>query len=189
MNLEEEEVNSLAQIFGYKKGALPITYLGVPLHHNKLRKEDLQPVIDKVIKRVAGWRGRLLSYGGRIILVWWACLANITRYLLSVIKFPSWAIHAINFQMAHCLWDNYEDHHKYHLANWEMMAMKKGFGGLGIPNLRDHLNNLAKKLVHDIAEVIILTTKFFFSLNHIVARKTDKSFHSACATTQTKNKW
>lgn len=116
MNLEEEEINSLAQIFGCKNGNLPITYLGVPLHHSKLRKEDLQPVIDKIIKRVAGWRGRLFSYGGRIILIR-ACLASIPIYLLSVIKFPSWAIHAINSQMAHCLWDNYAGHHKYHLAN------------------------------------------------------------------------
>lgn len=28
-------------------------------------------------------------------------------------------------------------HRKYQLAHWEMMAMKKEYGGLGIPNLRD----------------------------------------------------
>lgn len=136
MNLEEEEINSLSQIFGCKQSNLPIIYLGVPLHHSKLRKEDLQPVIDKVIKRVAGWRGRLLSYGGRIILIR-ACLASIPIYLLSFIKFPAWAIQAINSQMADCLWNNCEGHHKYHLANWDIMAMKKELGGLGIPNLRD----------------------------------------------------
>lgn len=136
MNLEVDDTNSLSQIFGCKKGTLPITYLGVPLHHSKLRKEDLQPAVDKVIKRIAGWRGRLLSIGGRVTLIR-ACLASIPIYLLSFIKFPNWALHAINTQMAHCLWDNYEGHHKYHLANWEMMAMRKEFGGLGIPNLRD----------------------------------------------------
>lgn len=54
MNSEEANINSLVQIFGCKKSELPITYLGVPLHHSKLRKEDLQPVVDKIIKRVAG---------------------------------------------------------------------------------------------------------------------------------------
>lgn len=39
--------------------------------------------------------------------------------------------------MAHCLWDNYEGHHKYHLASWDMVTMKKEYGGLGIPNIRD----------------------------------------------------
>lgn len=39
--------------------------------------------------------------------------------------------------MANCLWNDNEDSHKYHLANWELVTMKKEFGGLGIPNIRD----------------------------------------------------
>jgi hypothetical protein len=37
----------------------------------------------------------------------------------------------------HCLWDDYEGHHHYHLANWEMVSQKKEFGGLGIPSLAE----------------------------------------------------
>jgi hypothetical protein len=109
---------------------------GVPLHYKKLRKEDLQPVVDKVIKKGGGWRGKLLSYKARIILIR-ACLASIPNYLLSVIKFPKWAISLINSQMAHVLWDDYEGHRKYHLANWGLVSQKIEFGGLGIPNLAD----------------------------------------------------
>jgi hypothetical protein len=39
--------------------------------------------------------------------------------------------------MAHCLWDNYEGHHKYHLADWGLVTRKKEFGGLGIPDLSE----------------------------------------------------
>jgi hypothetical protein len=39
--------------------------------------------------------------------------------------------------MGNCLWNNLEDAHKYHLANWESIAMSKDFGGLGVPNLKD----------------------------------------------------
>jgi hypothetical protein len=39
--------------------------------------------------------------------------------------------------MAHCLWDNYEDHHRYHLANWGLVSQKKEYGGLGIPNIAE----------------------------------------------------
>lgn len=54
--------------------------------------------------------------------------------MLSAIKFPAWAIQAINLQMAHCLWDKkYDGHKKYHLANWDLVTMKKEYGGLGIP--------------------------------------------------------
>jgi hypothetical protein len=93
-------------------------------------------VIDLILKRPAGWRGRLLSYAARITLIG-SCLASIPVYLMSAIKFPSWAMRAINSQMAHCLWDNYEGHCKYHLARLELVAMKKEYGGLGISNIRE----------------------------------------------------
>jgi hypothetical protein len=37
-----------------------ITYLGIPLHYSKLRREDLQPLIDKIIKRIVDWRENCL---------------------------------------------------------------------------------------------------------------------------------
>ena len=66
-----------------------------------------------------------------------SCLASIPIYLLSFFKFPKWALDLINTQMANCLWNDFEGHRKIHLANWQMVCMKKEFGGLGIPNLRD----------------------------------------------------
>jgi hypothetical protein len=108
----------------------------VPLHFTNLRKEDLQPIVDKIIKRIAGWRGRLLSYAGRLVLLK-ACLASIQIYLMSIIKFPKWAIKMINSQMSHFLWNNNEESHKYHLANWQLVAQKKEAGGFGIPDLRN----------------------------------------------------
>jgi hypothetical protein len=89
-----------------------------------LKRVDLQPVIDKIIKRIAGWRGRLLSYAGRLTLLR-ACLSSILIYLLSIIKFPRWAIDMINSRMGHFLWNNTEDKHKYHLANWPLVAKKR----------------------------------------------------------------
>ena len=64
------------------------------------------------------------------------CLASIPIYLLSVIKFPRWAIDMINSHMGHFLWNNTEDHHKYHLASWQLVSQKKEMGGFGIPDLR-----------------------------------------------------
>jgi hypothetical protein len=136
INVECEEAQLFSQTLSCKLGKFPMNYLGAPLHYKKLRKEDLQPVVDKVIKKGGGWRGKLLSYKAKIILIK-ACLASIPNYLMSVIKFPKWAITLINSQMAHVLWDDYEGHRKYHLANWGMVSQKIEFGGLGIPNLAD----------------------------------------------------
>jgi hypothetical protein len=69
-------------------GAFPFKYIGVPLHYEKLKREDIQPIVDKVLNRIFGWKGKLLSYGARLILLK-ACLSSISIYLMSVIKSPN----------------------------------------------------------------------------------------------------
>jgi hypothetical protein len=113
---EAEEVQIYANVFGCPVGAFPIKYLGIPLHYTKLRREDIQPLIDKIGKRIAGWRGKLLTQAGRMVLIK-TCLASIPVYLLTFIKFPRWAINLINSHMTNCFWDDYEGHKKLHLAN------------------------------------------------------------------------
>jgi len=39
----------------------------------------------------------------------------------------------INAHMGHFLWNNTEENHKYHLANWQLVAQKKEMGGFGHP--------------------------------------------------------
>jgi hypothetical protein len=110
--------------------AFPIKYQGIPLHYNKLRREDLQSLVDKIIKIIAGWRSRFLTQVGRSILIK-TCLASIPEYLISFFKFPRWAIDLINSHMTNCFWNDYEGHRKLHLANWHLIYMKKNYGGLG----------------------------------------------------------
>jgi hypothetical protein len=118
-------------------GSLPFKYIGVPLHFVKLRREDLQPRIDKLIKRIAGWWGKHLAYSSRLVLIK-SCLTSIPVYLLSFIKFPKLAIRLIESQMSHCLWNDDDVSHKYyHLASWRHVTMKKEYGGLGVPDLRE----------------------------------------------------
>jgi hypothetical protein len=98
INLEDEEIQTYARIFCCKLGSFPFKYLGVPLHHEKLRREDIQPMVDKIFNRIPGWQGRFLSYGSRMKLLK-ACLVSIPIYLMSIIKFSKWAIDVINSHM------------------------------------------------------------------------------------------
>ena len=41
LNLEHNEAHRLAHIFSYPLGSFPINYLGVPLHYDKLNREDI----------------------------------------------------------------------------------------------------------------------------------------------------
>jgi hypothetical protein len=114
--LDVEESKRFADIFGCPVGDFPIKYLGIPLHYHKLRREDLQLLIDKIIKWIAGWREKLLSHAGRLILIK-TCIASIPTYLMPFFKFPRWVVDLINSHMTNCFWDDYEGHRKMHLAN------------------------------------------------------------------------
>jgi hypothetical protein len=126
MNLDEEQIHEIPHVLSGSVGKFPIKYLGVPLHFKKLKREDLQPVVDKLLKRCAGWRGKLLAYSSRLTLIK-SYLASIPVYLLSFIKFPKWAIKLIETQMSHCLWKDEKNAHRYHLVSWKHVTISKDY--------------------------------------------------------------
>lgn len=65
---------------------LLIKYLGLPLGVQGLSKEDWLGLIEKVEKKLASWKGKLLSLGGRLILVN-AVLSSIPAYFMFVYFF------------------------------------------------------------------------------------------------------
>jgi hypothetical protein len=46
--------------FPGKIGKFPGKYLGLPLHTRKLRRVDVQPLLDKIGGRIPGWKGKCL---------------------------------------------------------------------------------------------------------------------------------
>jgi hypothetical protein len=136
INIDSVDMSPFLEIFQCVEGHFPIKYLGLPLHFEKLKREELQPLVDSLLKRLSGWRGKLLSIEARRLLIQ-TVLASIPIYMLSFFKFPKWALKLINTQLSHCLWSDEEGNRKIHLANWPSICMKKEFGGLGIPNLKD----------------------------------------------------
>jgi hypothetical protein len=95
MNLLQEESQTYSRIFLLQIRFLLVQVLGVPLHYEKLRSKDIQPIVDKTINIISGWQGRLMSYGARLALLK-ACVSSIPIYLMSVIKLTKWAIEDIN---------------------------------------------------------------------------------------------
>ena len=75
-----------------------------------------------MLKRIAGWRGKLLSYAAKVVLIK-ACLTSIPIYLMSFIKFPKWAIRIINTHLANCLWNDNAEAHKIHLVKWDSVKI------------------------------------------------------------------
>ncbi|KAG5580297.1 hypothetical protein H5410_050924 [Solanum commersonii] len=62
-------VDRIKRITGFKQREGPLTYLGCPLFVGRPRIIYFSDLINKVLCRITGWQTRLLSYGGRAILV------------------------------------------------------------------------------------------------------------------------
>lgn len=105
-----EEVNRqdcYSEIFTCGVGSFPITYLGIPVNVNRLSITKWKPTEEKVEKKSAGWKGNILSIGGRAVLVN-TCLSSVPLYMLSFIEDPKYVIKRLNYYRARLLW---QEHH------------------------------------------------------------------------------
>ena len=79
----------IASILNCKSGSLTITCLGVTLKPDKLLHEDWIPMLTKIGKRLASWKGNTLSRRGRLVLVN-SLLSSMPLYMMSFHKYSIW---------------------------------------------------------------------------------------------------
>lgn len=72
--VEKQDIYSM--ILTCQLGSTPIRYLGIPVHNKKLRNSDRKRIENQSEAKLACWKGKLLSIGGRLILLN-ACLRNV----------------------------------------------------------------------------------------------------------------
>ena len=124
-------------VFPGKYSSLPGKYLGLHLHYRNVKRTDLQPLIEKINNRLAGWKGKLLSKAGRETLVKSVLSAQPT-YHLTVFPPKKWLLHSIDKMRRNFLWkgNNPEACSGGHcLINWPTTCLPKSKGGLGILDL------------------------------------------------------
>ena len=76
-----------AELFNCAVGQWPMKYLGVPVCGSRLHVKDWLPLEEKLTKRLGGWQGNSLSFGGRLTLLN-SCLSSIPIYSMSLYMLP-----------------------------------------------------------------------------------------------------
>jgi hypothetical protein len=76
-----EDVEGLAQLFGFRVASLPMTYLDLPLGASYKATSIWNGVIEKMERRLARWKRMCLSKGGRLTLLK-SILSNLPKYYL-----------------------------------------------------------------------------------------------------------
>jgi hypothetical protein len=68
INVESEKMAGLAAVFDCQVGAMPFTYLGLPLGTTRPTVDEYMPLLNWIEKRMMGISS-LLTYAGRLIMV------------------------------------------------------------------------------------------------------------------------
>jgi hypothetical protein len=65
----QDEAIAYVGLFGCGQGQFPMRYLGIPIHYKRLTNAEWKLVEGRLQKRLSSWKGKLLSLGGRLILI------------------------------------------------------------------------------------------------------------------------
>jgi hypothetical protein len=103
LHVRLDAASAMADILGCEVSSFPQTYLGLPLSPHKLCLADFQPLVSKFDGYLAGWKARLLSSGGRLILVN-AVLSSLSIYHLSSVLLPKTVIEMLDALRRAFLW-------------------------------------------------------------------------------------
>ena len=136
MRTDNATVEQLIQNFPWKICNFLEKYLGLPLHIRKLRKVEVQPLIDKIGARLPGWKGRFMSTAGRETLV--KMVSSQPVYHLTAFSEQKWLIKRTDRLRRSFLWRGETPDKVYgghSIINWPMTCHPKIKGGLGILDL------------------------------------------------------
>ncbi|KAL1201844.1 putative ribonuclease H protein [Cardamine amara subsp. amara] len=131
---------------GIQLGSFPVRYLGVPLTSQKLRKQDYQPLIDRISSRFSSWTTRHLSFAGRLQLLQSVIYSTIS-FWASIFVLPNQCLLTLEHMCNGFLWKGDPTASRGVKVSWESVCSPKHSGGLGLRRLSDWNRVLTLKLI------------------------------------------
>ena len=119
-----------SSVIGCKAGKVPFVYLGMPIGGDPRRLSFWEPVLDRIKKRLSGWRSKFLSFGGRLVLLKYV-MSSLPVYAISFFKASSGIIYSLESLFIKKNWGGSEDNRKISWVSWNDICASKEYGGLG----------------------------------------------------------
>jgi len=84
-----------SRLFGCVIGKYPFRYLGLPMNTRKLNNKDWKVIEERIEKRLSGWKGKMLSVGGRMVLIN-SVLSSLPMFMMSFFELPKGVLEKID---------------------------------------------------------------------------------------------
>ncbi|XP_071719076.1 uncharacterized protein [Rutidosis leptorrhynchoides] len=103
LNCSQAQLEFFSGILGCPIGHFLFSYLGIPIGIKRRHSSFWDPVIGKFKKKLAGWKGRCLSFGGRLVLVN-AVLSSLPLHYMAFYKTPIKVLKKLESLRRNFLW-------------------------------------------------------------------------------------
>ena len=174
-NMRSEMMEGVKKLFGAQIIRQHEKYLGLPPMVGRGKKKDFNRIKDQVGRRIAGWKGKLLSMVGKEILI--KAMAQATpTYTMSCFKIPDALCKELNSMVRNFWWGQKENERKMAWISWEKMCQRKAEGRLGFRDLKAfNLALLAKqgwRIIQNPNSLLhrVLKAKYFKSTSFLEAQ-------------------
>ncbi|WOG89446.1 hypothetical protein DCAR_0208684 [Daucus carota subsp. sativus] len=148
---DKDLVGNWARILGCAVGGDSFIYLGMEVLKSSSSVRYWDPLIGKVKKKLANWKGKSISMAGRAVLLK-AAIDSLPTYWMSLHKIPRTVIKDIDRIRRKFLWSytksNGEVSNKMHSLAWENVCRPKEEGGLGLKLLEEKNASMLFKWWH-----------------------------------------
>ena len=104
------------------------------MHYRKLHNKDWKSIEERIEKRLSGWKGKMLTTGGRLVLIN-SVLSSLPMFMMSFFELPKGVLEKLDCFRSRFYWQNDQHKRKYRLVKWKIMCQPRDQGGLGIQNL------------------------------------------------------
>ncbi|KAG0491775.1 hypothetical protein HPP92_005173 [Vanilla planifolia] len=138
-------VRSTKSILGFRRAHLPLAHLGCSLDRGRSKSIHFQPLLEKMARRIASWKNRLLSKGGKKILIN-SVLTSMSAYVSAVLLPPRTIIKAVERLLSRFFWGGNDNSSRHHWAAWGKIAKPTSSGGMGIRDLGSQVMAHSAKL-------------------------------------------
>lgn len=109
---------------GITQGTFSFIYLGCPVFYDRRKIIYYQELIKKVTRRILSWQNRLLTFGGRYILIR-HILQSISIYVLSVMNPQKGVIKQLHKVFARFFWGGDGEIKGKHWVGWSKLCYTK----------------------------------------------------------------
>ncbi|GJW17533.1 hypothetical protein Tco_0024969 [Tanacetum coccineum] len=100
------DTEEMARWMSCSMGEFPFTYLGLPIGDRMSCIKAWRPVVEKFKNRLADWKARSMSFGGRLTLVK-SVLGSLPLYYFSLFRVPSNVINNLEGIRRDFLWGDW----------------------------------------------------------------------------------